>query len=113
MHDARKQKFFYLIYLIKVLQESSMSTITKIVLERQKSMFGHVARFPTRDPAHQILSCANPPLWKRGRGRPAHTWLKQMDVYFAEVGTTREQAWVLAKGDPEAFRVLGKPQQSA
>ena len=97
----------------KVLQESSMSTITKIVLERQKSMFVHVARFPTRDSAHQILSCANPPLWKRGRGRPAHTWLKQMDVYFAGVGTTREQAWVLAKGDPEAFRVLGKPQQSA
>ena len=96
----------------QVLQESSMINISKLVLERQKSMFGHVARFPNGDPAHQILSCGNPPLWKRGRGRPPHTWLKQMDGYFAGVGTTRERAWALAKGDPEAFRALGKPQQS-
>ena len=97
----------------QVLQESSMTNISKLVLERQKSLFGHVARFPETDPAHKILSCGNPPLWKRGRGRPPHTWLKQLDSYFAEVGTTRERAWALAMGDPEAFRALGKPQQSA
>ena len=93
----------------QVLQESSMTNISKLVLERQKSMFGHVARFPEGDPAHQILSCGDPPLWRRSRGRPPHTWLKQMDSYFAEVGTTREEAWALAKEDPEAFWALGKP----
>ena len=36
-----------------------MTNIFKLVLERQKSMFGHVARFPRRDPAHQILYSEN------------------------------------------------------
>ncbi len=27
---------------------------------------------------------------------------------FAEVGTTREQAWALAKEDSQAYRALGK-----
>ena len=66
------------------------------------SMFGRVARFSSDDPAHRILSCANPVGWKRGRGRPLSSW--QMEGFCWRVGTNREQGWTLAKEDALAYR---------
>ena len=81
-----------------------MKNISQLIFERQMSMFGHVARFPPNDPAHRILSCGNPLGWKRGRGRPPKTWLKQMEGYCRGVGADLERAWALAKGDALAYR---------
>ena len=88
----------------RLLEETSMKNISQLIFERQMSMFGHVARFPPNDPAHRILSCGNPLGWKRGRGRPPKTWLKQMEGYCRGVGANLEQAWALAKGDALAYR---------
>ena len=54
----------------RLLEETSMKNISELVFERRMSMFGHAARLSPNDPAHRILSCGNPPGWKRGRGRP-------------------------------------------
>ena len=72
----------------RLLEETSMKNISQLIFERQMSMFGHVARFPPNDPAHRILSCGNPLGWKRGRGRPPKTWLKQMEGYCRGSGLT-------------------------
>ena len=63
-------------------------------------MFGHVASFPVGDHALQIQSYSHHS--ENGAGGDHHTWLKQMDGYFAEISVTREQAWALVKGHPEA-----------
>ena len=49
-------------------------------------MFGHIARLSTDDPAHRILSCSNPVVWKRVRGRPLSSLLRQMEGFFRRVG---------------------------
>ena len=87
---------------------TSMKTISGMVAERQLSMFGHVARLSRGDPVHRIISCSDPSGWKRRPGRPHRTWLRQMDDHCQRVGTDRVSAWVLAKGDPKAYRVLGR-----
>ena len=63
----------------RLLEETSMKNISELIFERQMSMFGHVARISSDDPAHRILSCGNPVGWKRGRRRPLSTWLRQME----------------------------------
>jgi len=46
-----------------------MKNISEMVFERQMSMSDHVAWLSANDPtAYRIISCVNPPGWKRGRG---------------------------------------------
>ena len=92
----------------RLLEEARVDTISSLVLRRQLSLFGHVARFPSADPAHRILSCPDPPAWRRGRGRPPLTWLKRLNEVFRGVGTDRSSAWELAKGSPGEYRALGR-----
>ena len=66
----------------------------------QMWMFDHIARFSSDDPAHRILSCGNPVGWKRDRGRPLSSWLRQMEGFCRRVGTNR----ALAKEDAQAYR---------
>ena len=40
----------------RLLRETQMRFVTYIVREHQLWLYGHVARFPDADPAHQILS---------------------------------------------------------
>ena len=47
-----------------LLRETQMRFVTCIVCERQR-LYGHVARFPDADPAHQILSAREPHEWRR------------------------------------------------
>ena len=101
-------KWFDFVPNKSVLQMTSMKTISGMVAERQLSMFGHVARLSRGDPVHRIISCSDPSGWKRRPGRPHRTWLRQMDDHCQRVGTDRVSAWVLAKGDPKAYRVLGR-----
>ena len=44
--------------------------------ERHLQLYGHVARFPDADPAHQILSAREPNEWRRSMGRPRASWLQ-------------------------------------
>ena len=89
-------------------QMTSMKKISGMVAERQLSMFGHVARLSTEDPVRRVISCSDPSGWKRRPGRPHRTWLRQMDDYCQRVGTDRVSAWVLARGDPKAYKDLGR-----
>ena len=66
-----------------------------------QQMFGHVPRLPAVDPAHRVLSCGNPPSWRRGHGRLLLTWLRQLEQVFREEETDRPSAWALAKSSPE------------
>ena len=44
----------------RLLSETQMRLVTCIVRERQLRLYGHVARFPDADPAHQIISAREP-----------------------------------------------------
>ena len=44
----------------QLLRETQMRFVTCIVHECQLRLYGHVARFPDADPAHQILSAREP-----------------------------------------------------
>ena len=63
-----------------------MQNISELIFERQMSMFGHVARLSSDYPAYRILSCSNPVVWKRVRGRPLSSWLRQMEGFCRRVG---------------------------
>lgn len=88
----------------RVLQEANLRLGTCMIRERQMRLFGHVARFPAADPVHGVLSSRVPPEWRRPRGRPRRTWLRQMESYCQELGFGREQAWELARNDPGGWR---------
>ena len=47
----------------RLLRETRMRFVTCIVREHQLQVYGHVARFPDADPAHQILSAREPREW--------------------------------------------------
>ena len=69
------------------------------------SMFGHAARLSRDDPVHRIISCSDPPEWRKPY-RSLLTWLKQMDGHCQRLGTDRLDAWALAKGDSKAYTDL-------
>ena len=52
----------------QLLRESQMGFVTCIVCEHQLRLYGHVARFPDADPAHQILSAMESSEWRRPMG---------------------------------------------
>ena len=90
----------------RLLRETGMTNISRLVLERQLSMFGHVARLPEGDPVHRIIACVDPTGWTRKRGRPLHTWLRQIAQYFMRARADRSLAWSLAMEDRDAYRRL-------
>ena len=52
----------------RLLRETQMRFVTCIVHERRLRLYGHVARFPDADPAHQILSARESREWRRPMG---------------------------------------------
>ena len=46
------------------LRETQVRFVTCIIRERQLRLYGHVARFPEADPAHQILSARESREWR-------------------------------------------------
>lgn len=88
----------------RLLQETGMRLATCLIRERKMRFYGHMARLPTTDPAYQILSAKTSGMWRRPRGRPRATWLRQIDCLCQELGMGRELAWGLAKRNPEGFR---------
>ena len=73
-------------------------------------MFGHVRRLQESVPVHEALRLAVNTRtgvrpddrldWKRPRGRPRHTWIRQLEI---DVGLTAAAAWDMA-GDREVWR---------
>ena len=49
----------------RLLRETQVRFVTCIVYEHQLWLYGHVARFPDADPAHQILSAREPCEWRK------------------------------------------------
>ena len=65
----------------RLLRETQMRFVTFIVRERQLRLYGHVARFPDADPAHQILSARESREWRRP--------MQQVDRHLKEMGMAR------------------------
>ena len=70
----------------RLMRESQMRFVTCIVRKHQLRLYGHVARFPDADRAHQILSVREPRECRRPMGRPRASWLQQIDQHLKEMG---------------------------
>ena len=81
----------------QLLRETQMRFITCVVREHQLRLYGHVARFPDADPAHQILSAREPREWRRPMGRPHASLLQQVDQHLKEMGMGKASAWGMAR----------------
>ena len=66
----------------------------------QLRLYGHVARFPDADPAHQILSAREPCEWRWPMGRPRASWLQQVYRHLKEMGMGQASAWGMARRRP-------------
>ena len=89
----------------RLLRETDSRPITSIVRQRQLRLYGHVARYPEADPACRVISVRDDPTWRRPRGRPRNSWLRQVDASCWELfGTGREPARRLARRDPQGWR---------
>ena len=88
----------------RLLRETQMRFVTCIVCEHQLQLYGHVARFPDTDPAHQILSLRESPEWRRPMGRRCASWLQQVDRHLKEMGTGQASAWGMARRRPLEYR---------
>ena len=88
----------------QLLRETQMRFVTCIVCERQLRLYGHVARFPDADPAHQILSARESHEWRRPMGRPRASWLQQVDRHLKEMGMGQASARGMARRRPLEFR---------
>ena len=62
-----------------VLREAGVRQFTCIILERQLRLHEHLAQFPAKDPADQILSCRDPQGWTMPRVLPHVSWLRQVE----------------------------------
>ena len=81
-----------------------MRFVTCVVRERQLQLYGHVARFPDADPAHQILSAREPCEWRRPTGRQHASWLQQVDQHLKEMGMGEASAWGMVRRRPLEYR---------
>ena len=81
-------------------RETQMRFVTYRVREHQLRRYGHVARFPDVDTAHQILSTREPCEWRRPMSRPHASWLQQADRHLKEMGMGRASTWGLARWRP-------------
>ena len=87
-----------------LLRENQMRFVTYVVRERQLQLYGHVARFPDADPAHQILSAREPRDWRRPMGRPRASWVQQVNRHLKEMGIGQVFAWGMARWRPLEYQ---------
>ena len=89
----------------RLYHETVSRSVTSVVRERQLRLYGHVARLPEVDPAHRVVSVRDNPGWRRPRGRPRNSWLKQVDETCQDVfGVGRVTSWGLARRAPRQYR---------
>ena len=86
-------------------RETGTGPITCTIRDRQLRLYGHLARFPQDDPAHQAVSVRDNPGWRRPVGRPRKSWLGQIDqTCREELEMGRVPAWRLAMRDPKRWK---------
>ena len=68
----------------QLLRETYSRPITNIVVQCQLRLYGHVARYPEADSPCCGISEKDNPAWRRPRGRPQNSWLRQVDVSCME-----------------------------
>ena len=88
----------------RLLRETQLRFVTCIVLEHQLRLYGHVARFPDADLAHQIFSVRETREWRRPTGRPHASWLQQVDQHLKDLGMGQASAWRMARRRPLEYR---------
>ena len=89
----------------RLFRETDLRPITSIVRQRQLRLYGHVARYPEADPACRVVFVKDNPTWRRPRGRPENSWLRQVDASCWEsLGMGRESAWRLMRRDRQEWR---------
>ena len=79
-----------------------MRFVTCVVHKHRLRLYGHVARFPDVDPAHQILSVREPREWRGPMGQPRASWLQQVDRHLKEMGIGIRPGICLGDGQMEA-----------
>jgi len=94
------------------MNQTQQQSICSRISSRRHSIFGHVRRLCESAPVHEALRLAvdtragdrpdNRPGWRRPRGRPRQTWVRQLEV---DVGLTADTAWRMAS-DREVWRAL-------
>ena len=87
----------------QLLRETQIKFATCIVRERQLRLYGHVARFPDADLAHQISSVREPHEWRKPMGRP-HASLQQVVQHLKEMWIGQASAWGRARRRPLEYR---------
>ena len=98
----------------EIARRTGQPDIIHSIIVRQHSLFGHVRRMDEGAPAHKALEVSvrlsggwRPDhTWRRPRGRPRLTWLRQMLSYL---GLTAQEAWDAA-ADRNRWRAL-RPTQ--
>ena len=86
-------------------RETGTSPVICTIRDRQLRLYGHLARFPQDDPAHQVVSIRDNPGWRRPVGRPRKSWLGQIDqTCREELEMGRVPAWRLAMRDPRRWK---------
>ena len=89
----------------RLFRETDSRPITSIVCQRQLRLYGHVARYPEADPACRVVSVRGNPTWRRPRGRPQNSWLRQVYASCWEsLGMGSEPAWRLVRRDRQGWR---------
>jgi len=73
-----------------VMNQTQQRSVCSRIRDRRASIFGHVRRLRESAPAHEALRLVvntraghwpnDRPEWKRPRGRPRHTWIRQLEV---------------------------------
>ncbi|XP_069987678.1 uncharacterized protein [Penaeus vannamei] len=59
--------------------ETGIGPVICTIRDRQLRLYGHLARFPQDDPAHQVVTGRESPGWRRPVGQPRNSWLGQID----------------------------------
>jgi len=96
---------------VSVISQTQQRSICSRISDRRVSVFGHVRRLHESVPAHEALRLAvkthsghrpdDRPEWKRPRGRPRQTWIRQLEtdvkentcILFSDVWYTADAAW--------------------
>jgi len=86
-----------------VMNRTQQRSVCSRIRDGRASIFGHVRRLRESAPAHEALRLVvdtraghrpdDRSEWKRPRGRPRQTWIRQLEV---NVGLSADVAWDMA-----------------
>ena len=78
-----------------VRETTDCPPVSSIIKTRRLRFFGHVARSDSRQDHHRAVSASlRPPRdWRRPRGHPRTTWLREIDAVIQSVNTGIHSAW--------------------